>query len=127
MKKRVLIVDDCKFFLETLQDSLSVDYQVVKARSGEEAVALLEQSYAGQDEAEGVDLIITDLQMPGLSGYDVAKFVREKNRARRYTPVIMLTGLDITKEEARRHGCAAYIPKGNMQKVVSMANILMMR
>ena len=35
-----------------------------------------------------------------------------------------LTGKEISKDEARRNGCATYIPKSNLQKVVSMAKIL---
>jgi hypothetical protein len=37
----------------------------------------------------------------------------------------MLTGSDITKREAREHGCSAYLPKDNLKKVVSMARILL--
>jgi hypothetical protein len=37
----------------------------------------------------------------------------------------MLTGKDFTQEEAREYGCASYIPKGNLGKVVPMARILL--
>jgi CheY-like chemotaxis protein len=69
-------------------------------------------------------LVITDLEMPGRSGYEVAKFIKGKNRHNKFLPVVMLTGKEISKDEARRNGCATYIPKSNLQKVVSMAKIL---
>jgi CheY-like chemotaxis protein len=64
--------------------------------------------------------------MPGLSGFDLSLFVRQKNKESKFTPVIMLTEKIITKEEAREHGCVAYIPKSNLKKVVSMCRLLLL-
>ena len=122
MKKRVLVVDDSPFFIKVLSDLLAEDFVVETADSGEAALVLLKSSEAKG--SSSFDLVITDLEMPGLSGYDVAQFVKGKNRQNKFLPVVMLTEKEITKEEAREYGCATYIPKSNLKKVVSMAKIL---
>lgn len=121
MKKRILVVDDSPFFLKLLNDMLSADYIVETADSGERAITLLENS---ETQTSSFDLVVTDLEMPGLSGYDVARFVKGKNRQNKFLPVVMLTEKEITKEEAREYGCATYIPKTNLNKLVSMIKIL---
>ena len=70
------------------------------------------------------DLVITDLNMPGLNGFDVDRHIRGKNREKKFTPVIMLTEMTITDEEARMHGCAAYVLKSILDKVKSLVRIL---
>src|SRR5210317_435016 len=128
MRKKILLVDDSPFFLKALSDALSVDFHVETASSGEKAINLLEEiDSAKPGDIGSFDLVITDLEMTGLSGYDVSQFIRNKNRRNKFIPVIILTGKDITQEEARGHGCAAYIPKTNLGKVVSMTRILLLR
>ena len=128
MRKKILLVDDSPFFLKALSDALSVDFHVETASSGEKAINLLEEIDSAKPGDIGpFDLVITDLEMTGLSGYDVSQFIKNKNRSNKFIPVIMLTGKDITQEEARGHGCAAYIPKTNLGKVVSMTRILLLR
>jgi len=128
MRKKILLVDDSPFFLKALSDALSVDFHVETASSGEKAINLLvEIDSAKPGDIGPFDLVITDLEMTGLSGYDVSQFIRNKNRRNKFIPVIILTGKDITQEEARGHGCAAYIPKTNLGKVVSMTRILLLR
>jgi CheY-like chemotaxis protein len=121
--KKILIVDDSPFFINVLQDLLSKEgFLVSVANSGVAAIELLTAA-----EISGrYDLIITDLVMPGLSGFDLSLFVRQKNRESKFTPVIMLTEKVITKEDARDHGCVAYIPKSNLNRVVSMCRILLL-
>ena len=126
MRKKILLVDDSPFFLKALSDALSVDFHVETAISGEKAINLLKEiDSAKLGDIGPFDLVITDLEMTGLSGYDVSQFI--KNRSNKFIPVIMLTGKDITQEEARGHGCAAYIPKTNLGKVISMTRILLLR
>jgi CheY-like chemotaxis protein len=126
MKKNILVIDDSPFFLKILSDSFSDEFHVITTNSAEEAFELLNTS--DRDTTHNpvsFDLVITDLNMPGQNGYDVAKFMRVKNREKKFTPVIMLTEMDISKEDARKHGCAAYIPKSDLKKVVSLARILL--
>ena len=128
MKKKIFLIDDCSFFLKTLSDLLSEEFLVETAGSGEKAIDVLKAyDYETLGCSGPFDLVITDLMMPGLSGYDVAQFIKGKNRTNKFTPIIMLSGAEITLEEARKHGCATYIPKTNLKKVVSMARILLHR
>ena len=125
MKKRILVIDDSPFFLKVLRDLLIGDFIVETADSGEKAIALLESSETDTfHNPRPFDLVVTDLEMPGISGYEVAQFIKGKNRKNRFLPVVMLTEKEITKDEARRYGCATYIPKDKLQKVLSIAKIL---
>ena len=125
--KRVLIVDDSPFFITALGEMLSDDgFDVTTAGSGEHARELLNASADASDTTcKPFDLVITDLVMPGMSGFDLSVFVRQKNHTSKFLPVIMLTEKEITKEEARKYGCSAYVPKKNLKKVVLMTQILL--
>ena len=126
MKKRILIVDDSPVVLAQLSDDFSEGYDVVTAESGEEAIEILEDPIRGDVcFSNQFDLIITDLLMPGMSGLDLADYVRKRNKVNSYTPVILLTTEKISKEEARRHGCSAYFSKADKKRLISMAIILL--
>ncbi len=82
MKIDILIADDEKQFTDTLARRLEMrDFKVTKVYSGEAAVEM-----AGAVE---FDVIILDVQMPGILGIDVLKQIKGKNPL---IPVIMLTG-----------------------------------
>ena len=88
MRKKILIIDDSPFFLNTLRDLLFEEFRVETASSGEEAIELLNTASCETfKHSEPFDLVITDLMMPGLSGYDVSEYVRGKNRKNKFTPV----------------------------------------
>ena len=124
--KRILIVDDSPLVRAQLSDDFAGEFDVVTAESGEEAIEILEDPVRdGICFSNIFDMIITDLMMPGINGFEVAAYVKHKNRVNRYTPVIMLTSEAITKEEARKHGCAAYISKADKQRLLSMVRILL--
>src|SRR5208337_1454578 len=81
-QERILVVDDSPDTLEVLQRNLqSKGYQVLTASGVESAVKILEQA--------AVDLVITDLKMPKLSGLDLVRHVRENLKN---TEVMMMTG-----------------------------------
>jgi DNA-binding response OmpR family regulator len=84
--KRILAVDDSLTYLEEIAEQLRNDgYEVVQARSGEEALELLA--------VEQVDSILLDLLMPGMSGTETCKRVKSLP-ALRNVPLIMLTALE---------------------------------
>jgi two-component system NtrC family sensor kinase len=84
--KRILAVDDSATYLNGLGDALRVDgYDVVLARSGEEALELLA--------LQAVDCILLDLLMPGLGGEETCRRIRA-SPALRDVPVLILTGLE---------------------------------
>jgi len=81
-KKRILIVDDSANTLEVLKRNLTAaDYQVFTAPGVSEAIEILEQM--------PLDLVITDLKMPNISGMDLVRHIRENFRD---TEVMMITG-----------------------------------
>lgn len=126
MRKRILLVDDSPVVLTQLSDEFAEDYDVITAESGEEAVEILEDPIRGDVcFSNQFDLIITDLLMPGMSGLDLADYVRKRNRVNSYTPVILLTSEKISKDEARRHGCSAYFSKADKKRLIAMATILL--
>ncbi len=84
--KRLLVVDDSITYLQELGSQLLREgYDVVLVKSGEEALHVLE--------AKAVDCILLDLIMPGLSGQDTCKRIRQRAEWRDI-PLIMLTARD---------------------------------
>ena len=80
MAKKVLIVDDEKNIVDIIAFNLKREgYEVIKAFNGEEGV---EKTFS-----EEPDLILLDIMMPKLDGYEACKKIREKKN----TPIIMLT------------------------------------
>jgi adenylate cyclase len=94
---KLLVVDDTPLNLKLLGDLLTVKgYAVTTAGSGEEALAKLA--------AEAPDIVLLDVMMPGLSGYDVCRRIRA-DPATALLPVVMVTSLD--PHEERIHGIEA--------------------
>jgi len=78
---RVLVVEDDAAILRGLTDNLEAEsYDVLKARDGEAAWAILEE--------QEPDLVILDLMLPRLSGYDVCRRARSQGMN---VPILMLT------------------------------------
>jgi CheY-like chemotaxis protein len=101
--RRVLVVDDDQAVRETLVQGLSREGYVVRAASDVgDAVALLGR--------EPVDLVVTDLVLPGGSGLEVARTVK---RAQPGTPVILVTGWPgrVAPETLETHGIDAVVEK----------------
>ena len=103
--KRIMTVDDSSTFRKVLGHSLrSAGYEVVEAAHGEEAL----------EELEGapVDMVITDITMPGMSGIEL---IREIRARRRYAtlPVVVLSTVDEEEKlrEGREAGAAGWITK----------------
>ena len=90
----ILIVDDRDENLLALEAVLSdPGYRIVRARSGREALKeVLDQDFA---------LILLDVQMPGVDGYETAVLIRERQRSRQ-TPIIFLTANDFGSQHVFR-------------------------
>lgn len=83
---KVLVVDDDEANLDFFEDVLRQEnFAIVKARDGIEALEKFDQYQP--------DLVLLDLMMPWLNGYDVCARLRRHPRARN-VPIIMLTGLE---------------------------------
>ncbi len=101
--EKILVVDDSEATLEVLQRNLiSEGYRVFTAVNVPKALALLNNT--------DIDLVITDLKMPGTSGLELVKHVRENNKQ---TEVMMITGYASVESavEAVKNGAAEYLPK----------------
>ncbi len=84
---RILIVDDDPLVLHSLRAVLQIDgHTVTPARSGREGIEVFRAAYGGSD---AFDAVITDLGMPSVDGWEVAKAVKEASPG---TPVLLLTG-----------------------------------
>jgi len=93
----VLVVDDTPQNVKLLTDLLALNgYRVEAAQSGEEALAKIAASVP--------DIVLLDVMMPGLSGYDVCRKIRQ-TPATALLPVVMVTSLDPQTE--RVHGIEA--------------------
>jgi DNA-binding NarL/FixJ family response regulator len=102
---RVLLVDDSALTLAALANLLPNLFPVEivgQAASGEEALAL-----AGE---LNLDLVITDLEMPGLSGFAVCQLLRAQHPNLRSIIISVHAGA-ILREASLRSGADAFIPK----------------
>jgi class 3 adenylate cyclase len=90
---KILVVDDTPSNVKLLADVLGArGYAVVTAATGEEALEMVER--------ERPDLVLLDVMMPGMSGYDVCRKLRA-NPATTMLPVVMVTALDPGQERVK--------------------------
>jgi DNA-binding response OmpR family regulator len=81
VRKRILVVEDDAAILRGLTDSLRDEgYEVVSARTGDDGLRRLRE--------ERPDLVLLDVMLPGLSGFDICRRVRREHPE---LPIIMLT------------------------------------
>jgi len=100
---RILVIDDEEAVLEALAESLkSCQHHVTLARTGEEGLKVFEKGL--------FDIVFTDLGLPGLSGWDVAKAVKSANDK---VTVVLVTGWGVTVDQgkAKRSGVDFVIAK----------------
>jgi diguanylate cyclase (GGDEF)-like protein len=104
VKNNILIVDDEKSNIIALMNMLNAEYKVRAVRSGREAI--------DASEKEPPDLILLDILMPEMDGYEVIKELKKSEKTRDI-PVIFITGLDSPEaEEKGLHlGASDYITK----------------
>ena len=101
----VLIVDDTLANIQILEQALGHDYTIQSAASGPAALSLLQESIKP-------DLILLDVIMPGMDGYEVCRRIKQ-DPAARHIPVIFVSGLDQLKDQQRGFdlGAVDYITK----------------
>lgn len=81
-RRRILVVDDEKNILDILSGILSIiGYEVVSAGSGHEGLNLFLKN--------SIELVLTDLNMPGMDGWTLAFHIKKKSPN---TPVVLITG-----------------------------------
>ena len=105
MSKRVMTVDDSATVRQVLRMTLEQEgYEIIEADGGHTA---LEKFPEG-----GVDMLVTDLNMPGMDGIELIKEVRKKPGAR-FMPIVMLTTetQPEKKAEGKKAGASGWITK----------------
>ncbi|MBF0377662.1 MAG: diguanylate cyclase [Desulfamplus sp.] len=113
-KARILIVDDEKMNIKVLVDLLKDDYSLVLARNGEQALKFSFQN-------PPPDLILLDVVMPEMGGYEVIKALKE-NDLTKDVPVIFITALNSVEDEEHglKLGAVDYITKPFSPPIVKM-------
>ena len=103
--KKILVVEDNQINMYLSCRILkSSGYEVIEARTGEEGVELAIK--------ERPDLIIMDIQLPGIDGLETTKRIR-KSKANGEVPIIALTSYAMAgdRKKALKAGCTGYIEK----------------
>ncbi|MEJ2393970.1 MAG: response regulator [Candidatus Thiodiazotropha sp.] len=104
-KARILVVDDEPFYTEVLQNLLWDDYHVTVAKNGEDALRLAREEPLP-------DLIMLDILLPGIDGYEVCRQLKQ-DPVTSTVPVIFLTVKSDVDDEVRgfQLGAVDYITK----------------
>jgi len=101
-RKTLLIVDDDEGMRDTLTAMLRREYRVLRAATGEAALQMMEK--------EDIDLMLLDVRLPGISGFEVLRIAKENY------PYVEVIVISVIKEleaaiEAMRYGAYHYISK----------------
>src|SRR5208283_3306023 len=99
------VVDDQPQNIELLEAHLVVQgYEIVKAANGEEAL--------GKLSGNQIDLILLDVMMPGMDGFEVTRRIRQDPKTK-LMPIILVTALKETEDRIQgiKAGCDDYISK----------------
>jgi len=109
-KPTILIVDDEDQFRESLSEALEEEFHVLMAPNVREGLRVIDKN--------SLDLILLDLQMPGLTGVDLLESLRSKNNN---TPVFILTGNSCQNWAEK---CADLNIQGYIKKPVDIENLM---
>jgi len=120
MPKRLLVVDDDPGLLRAVAETLRAEgYEVTTARRGADALVCIAESLP--------DLIVSDIRMPGMDGYELVRNLRASARTK-LIPIVFLTAKDETADRIAgfRTGVDAYLTKPFEpdELVAVVANIL---
>jgi two-component system, cell cycle response regulator DivK len=116
MSKRILVVEDQDDNRRILRDLLTASgYELIEAVDGEQGVTAAQQ--------ERPDLILMDIQLPGIDGYEVTRRIKA-NEALRHIPIIAVTSYALSGDDQKAFeaGCDAYVtkpfsPRGLLAKI----------
>jgi two-component system cell cycle response regulator DivK len=102
--KRILVVDDTDWNRDLIVQLLEEEYTIFEAVNGEEAVT--------KAETEKPDLILMDLGMPVMDGWEATRRIKANNELK-HIPIIAVTSHAMVGDEiqAREAGCDDYLPK----------------
>ena len=105
MSKRILVIEDTEDNRQIIRDLLSsVGYELIEATDGAAGVALAQKEHP--------DLILMDIQLPEIDGYEATRRIRAIPELARL-PIIAVTSYALSGDEAktREAGCDGYVAK----------------
>jgi two-component system cell cycle response regulator DivK len=105
MSKRILVIEDQEDNRRIVHDLLtSVGYEIIEAVTGEEGVTAAESHVP--------DLILMDIQLPGLDGYEATRRIKA-NPALQHIPIIAVTSYALSGDDVKAFeaGCNGYVSK----------------
>ncbi len=117
-KKKILVVEDDRFLGDLLTQKLqSEEAEVFRAENAEEALKHLSEA--------GVDIVLLDLVLPTMSGYDLLKQIKADDRLKSI-PVIVLSNLGKEKdlEQANKLGVTKYLVKVSVSPAEIVGQII---
>ena len=104
-RQKILIVDDSKFNRDILKEILGETYNYLEAENGNQAIQMIGENI-------GIDLMLLDINMPQMNGFEVLKIMKE-SQCIEETPVIMISSEESvdTMREAYEMGITDYITR----------------
>ena len=104
-KQKILIVDDAKFNRDILKEILGDAYNYLEAENGNQAIQMIGENI-------GIDLMLLDINMPQMNGFEVLKIMK-RSQCIAETPVIMISSEDAvdTMRKAYELGITDYITR----------------
>ncbi len=105
MSKRILAIEDHEENRRILRLLLqSAGFEMIEALNGEDGIAMAEK--------ERPDLILMDIQLPGLDGYEATRRIKA-NPDLRHIPIIVVTSYALSGDDVKAFeaGCDAYVTK----------------
>lgn len=112
VRKKILIVEDSENNLDLCIQILEEDYEIMTARDGREGI---EKALHGDPDLGDPDLILMDLSLPGVNGWEATRQIKKKKRD---LPIVAVTAhaLSGDEERARNAGCDDYLAKPFLPK-----------
>lgn len=104
-KKRILVIDDDAMNREVMEAFLTVEnYEVLLAHNGRSGLNLVRETVP--------DLVIVDVRMPDMTGYEVCEFIKSQESLHSI-PVLIVTGFDAKedRERGKQAGADAFLPR----------------
>jgi len=103
-KRRILIVEDTEHALELIEEIIAgTNASYISVKTGKQALSAIEEN-------QDIDLVLLDIQLPDISGYEVAKEIKKK-----YPGIYIIAqtayGMSEDKKKAFDAGCDDYIAK----------------
>jgi two-component system, cell cycle response regulator DivK len=105
MSKRILVIEDQEDNRRIMRDLLtSVGYEIIEALTGEDGVTAAASHVP--------DLILMDIQLPGLDGYEATRRIKA-NPALHHIPIIAVTSYALSGDDVKAFeaGCNGYVSK----------------